>query len=228
MLLKTRGSPRGTDVAVLLSLPALQEIAMQNPSPKSSRPVAPTPRSDNKSTQAASPAEASGAPAVALPPFELKSADLLEGEVIRDEHVFKGMGCAGGNVSPSLEWSNAPAGTKSFAVTLYDPDAPTGSGWWHWVMYDIPASVNRLPSGAGDPSRQWMPGVAMGTTDFGKKEYGGPCPPKGDPAHHYIFTVHALDVEKLDVPGSATAAAIGFNLNAHRLGVASLTGVYGR
>jgi Raf kinase inhibitor-like YbhB/YbcL family protein len=95
-------------------------------------------------------------------------------------------------------------------------------------MYDIPASVGKLPPGAGDPAREWMPGVTQGRTDFGKRGYGGPCPPKGDPAHHYVFTVHALDVEKLDVPADATAAAIGFNINAHRLASAALTGVYGR
>ena len=113
-------------------------------------------------------------------------------------------------------------------MTLYDPDAPTGSGWWHWVMYDIPSSVNKLPAGAGDPTKGWMPGVTVGTTDFGTKGYGGPCPPQGDPPHHYVFTVHALDVEKLDVPDGATAAFIGFNLHAHRLDSATLTGVYGR
>ena len=170
----------------------------------------------------------SGSIPVALPEFTLQSADLKEGEVVGDSQVFNGMGCKGGNISPELEWSNAPAGTKSFAVTLYDPDAPTGSGWWHWVMYNIPPNVSNLPTGAGDPSREWMPGVTTGTTDFGTKGYGGPCPPQGDPPHHYVFTVHALDVEKLDVPDNATAAAIGFNINAHRLASATLTGVYGR
>lgn len=170
----------------------------------------------------------SGEPAAAKPEFALESAEFREGDVLGNAQVYSGMGCTGQNVSPALEWRHAPAGTKSFAVTLYDPDAPTGSGWWHWVMYDIPASVNRLPTGAGDPGKEWMPGVVHGTTDFGQRGYGGPCPPQGDPAHHYVFTVHALDVEKLDVPDGATAAAIGFNINAHRLGMATLTGVYAR
>jgi Raf kinase inhibitor-like YbhB/YbcL family protein len=170
----------------------------------------------------------SGSIPTAQPEFALKSADLKEGDTLANAQVFSGMECTGQNVSPELEWSGAPAGTKSFAVTLYDPDAPTGSGWWHWVMYNIPPGVTRLPSGAGDPSKEWMPGVTMGTTDFGKRGYGGPCPPKGDPAHHYVFTVHALDVETLDVPDNATAAAVGFNLNRHRLGMATLTGVYAR
>lgn len=170
----------------------------------------------------------SGANPSAQPGFLLRSADIQEGDTLGNAQVFDGMGCAGQNVSPELEWSNAPAGTRSFAVTLYDPDAPTGSGWWHWVMYNIPSNVNKLPSGAGDPSKEGMPGVTMGATDFGTRAYGGPCPPKGDPAHHYVFTVHALDVEQLDVPDNATAAAVGFNINAHRLGLASLTGVYAR
>lgn len=186
--------------------------------PRTAEPPAPSDR----------PASVSGDAPVAIAPFALKSTDLAEGEVIRDAQVYKGMDCNGGNLSPELEWSNAPAGTKSFAVTLYDPDAPTGSGWWHWIMYNIPANVSRLPQGAGDPSKQWMPGVEMGTTDFGTRGYGGPCPPKGDPPHRYIFTVHALGVEKLELPENATAAAIGFNLHTHRIDIATLTGVYGR
>jgi hypothetical protein len=163
---------------------------------------------------------------VAVPHFVLHSPDLLEGETVRSAQLFNGMGCSGQNISPALEWSGAPAATKSFAVTLYDPDAPTGSGWWHWVMFNIPANVSRLP--AGDPARQWMPGVTQGITDFGKPGYGGPCPPEGDPPHQYIFTVHALDVEKLDVPENATAAFIGFHIHGHRLGSAVLSGRYGR
>lgn len=170
----------------------------------------------------------SGSRPVALAEFELRSADLKEGDVVAGAQVFRGMGCAGENISPELAWSNAPAGTRSFAVTLYDPDAPTGSGWWHWVMYNIPATVNRLPAGAGDPTRNWMPGVTQGLTDFGVRGYGGPCPPPGDPAHHYVFTVHALDVERLDLPDNATAAMVGFNLHARRLDSATLTGVYAR
>ena len=171
---------------------------------------------------------ASGTRPVAVPHFVLHSPDLLEGETVRSAQLFNGMGCSGQNISPALEWSGAPAATKSFAVTLYDPDAPTGSGWWHWVMFNIPANVSRLPAGAGDPARQWMPGVTQGITDFGKPGYGGPCPPEGDPPHQYIFTVHALDVEKLDVPENATAAFIGFHIHGHRLGSAVLSGRYGR
>lgn len=160
--------------------------------------------------------------------FVLTSSDVREGQTIASAHLFNGMGCTGQNRSPALEWAGAPAGTRSLAITLYDPDAPTGSGWWHWVMYNIPPNVSRLPAGAGDPSRSLMPGVTEGITDFGKPGYGGPCPPQGDRPHRYIFTVHALDVDRLDVPPNATAAFIGFNIHAHRLGSATLTARYGR
>ena len=142
-------------------------------------------------------------------------------------HVYNGMGCSGQNISPALEWSNAPAGTKSFAVTLYDPDAPTGSGWWHWVMYNIPASTTGLVAGAGN-GRNAPSGSVQGTTDFGTKGYGGPCPPVGDKPHHYHITVFALKTDKLDVPGNATAAMVGYNLNANKLVTARVTGLYGR
>jgi len=184
--------------------------------------------SDPPRTAASPDRPASGGRPAAVMRFVLRSADVREGETISNTQVFHGMGCTGQNVSPALEWSGAPAATKSFAVTLYDPDAPTGSGWWHWVMYNIPASVSKLPPGAGDPTREWLPGVTHGNTDFGKPGYGGPCPPVGDAPHRYIFTVHALDVEQLDVPANATAALVGFNMHHHLLGRATLTGRYGR
>ncbi|MGZ8490697.1 MAG: YbhB/YbcL family Raf kinase inhibitor-like protein [Gemmatirosa sp.] len=166
---------------------------------------------------------------VASPRFTLASADLPPNATIGNRFVFNGFGCSGGNVSPALAWRNAPAGTRSFAVTVYDPDAPTGSGWWHWVVYDIPASVTSLPAGAGSTAPTGMPtGAVQGGTDFGAKGYGGPCPPPGDRPHRYIFTVHALRVEKLEVPENATAALVGFNLNANRLGSATFTARYGR
>jgi Raf kinase inhibitor-like YbhB/YbcL family protein len=142
-------------------------------------------------------------------------------------HVFNGMGCNGQNISPALTWANAPAGTKSFAVTIYDPDAPTGSGWWHWVMYNIPATTTSLVAGAGN-GRNAPSGSAQGTTDFGTKGYGGPCPSVGNKPHHYHITLFALKTDKLDVPGNATAAYVGFNLNANKLATARVTGLYGR
>jgi Raf kinase inhibitor-like YbhB/YbcL family protein len=137
------------------------------------------------------------------------------------------MGCNGQNISPALQWYNPPAGTRSYAVTAYDPDAPTGSGWWHWVMYNIPAGTAGLPAGAGN-GRNAPRGSAQGQTDFGTKGYGGPCPPVGDRPHHYHFTVFALKVDKLDLPGNATAAMVGFNLNANKLGTARVTALYAR
>jgi Raf kinase inhibitor-like YbhB/YbcL family protein len=137
------------------------------------------------------------------------------------------MGCTGQNISPALNWSNPPEGTRSFAVTAYDPDAPTGSGWWHWVMYNIPASSTQLIAGAGN-GRNAPRGSVQGLTDFGTKGYGGPCPPVGDRPHHYHFTVFALKVDRLDLPGNASGAMVGFNLNANKLATASVTALYGR
>ena len=132
------------------------------------------------------------------------------------------------NRSPALAWSNAPAGTKSFAVTMYDPDAPTGSGWWHWVVFNIPANVTSLPTGAGDPAANLLPaGAVQSATDFGAYGYGGPCPPPGKP-HRYIFSVFALKVDKLPLDTRASGAMVGFNLNANALAKASLTAKYGR
>jgi Raf kinase inhibitor-like YbhB/YbcL family protein len=159
--------------------------------------------------------------------FTLHAPDLTARNRIALTHVFNGMGCNGQNISPALDWVNAPAGTKSFAVTVYDPDAPTGSGWWHWVMYNIPATTTSLAAGAGT-GRNAPRGSAQGRTDFGTKGYGGPCPPVGDRPHHYHFKVFALKVDKLDVPGDATAAYIGFNLNGNKLGTAEVTALYGR
>lgn len=161
--------------------------------------------------------------------FKLSSADVKANAKIADAYVFSGFGCTGGNKSPALEWKDPPAGTKSFAVTVYDPDAPTGSGWWHWVIFNIPASATKLAAGAGDPAAKLAPeGSVQTPTDFGKPGYGGPCPPKGDKPHRYIFTVHALKVEKLEVDANATGALVGFMINANRLGKASFTARYGR
>ncbi|WP_457596218.1 YbhB/YbcL family Raf kinase inhibitor-like protein [Hydrogenimonas sp.] len=143
--------------------------------------------------------------------------------------VFDGYGCRGGNLSPALSWHGEPAGTKSFAVTLYDPDAPTGSGWWHWVVYDIPASVHALPEGAGSPGGKGLPeGARQARNDYGFVGYGGACPPPGDRPHRYILTLYALDVEKLPVPEGASPAMVGYMLQRHALAKASLMAYYGR
>jgi Raf kinase inhibitor-like YbhB/YbcL family protein len=160
--------------------------------------------------------------------FTLSSSDLAPGARIAQAQVFNGMGCSGGNVSPALTWSGAPAGTKSFALLVHDPDAPTGSGWWHWVVYNIPAGTNSLPAGAGDPQERLMPaGVVQGRTDYGSAGYGGPCPPPGAP-HHYHFRLYALKVDKLELPNDASAAMVAFNVHAQSLGQAELIGIYGR
>jgi Raf kinase inhibitor-like YbhB/YbcL family protein len=160
--------------------------------------------------------------------FTLTSADLPAGGTIPDSQVFNGFGCKGGNLSPALSWSHAPAGTKSFALLVHDPDAPTGSGWWHWVVYNIPAGVSSLPAGAGEAAKNLLPsGVVQGRTDFGTRGYGGPCPPPGKP-HHYYYRLYALKVAKLDLPADATAAYVGFNVRMEAIGKAELMGVYGR
>jgi Raf kinase inhibitor-like YbhB/YbcL family protein len=167
-------------------------------------------------------------PAQAAGKFALTSADVKSGATLTDQQVFNGFGCSGANVSPQLNWSNAPAGTKSFVVTVYDPDAPTGSGWWHWVVYNLPASATGLAQGAGSGKAPLPDGAAQGRTDFGAPGFGGACPPVGDKPHRYIFTVHALKLEKLEVPADASPALIGFMTHANSLGKASFTAHYGR
>jgi Raf kinase inhibitor-like YbhB/YbcL family protein len=160
--------------------------------------------------------------------FILTSPDIAAGGKIAEAQVFSGFGCKGGNVSPALAWHGAPAGTRSFALLMHDPDAPTGSGWWHWLVYNIPASTTSLPAGAGDSQKNLLPaGALQGRTDFGTPGYGGPCPPPGKP-HRYHLRLYALKVDRLDVPADATAAYIGFNVRAQMLGEAQLMGVYGR
>jgi Raf kinase inhibitor-like YbhB/YbcL family protein len=169
-----------------------------------------------------------GAAVAAGAVFTLTSPDIAPGGKIAEAQVYNSFGCSGGNVSPALSWSNAPAGTKSFALLMHDPDAPTGSGWWHWVVYNIPGAVTALPAGAGDPAKNLLPsGAVQGKTDFGTSGYGGPCPPPGKP-HHYYLRLYALKVPKLDVPADATAALVGFNVSANTLAKAQLLGMYGR
>ena len=169
------------------------------------------------------------AAAHAAGPFTLESAEVKPNTTIAAAHVFKGFGCEGGNASPSLVWKNAPPGTKSFAITVYDPDAPTGSGWWHWLVFNIPPDVTSLPAGAGDPASGKLPkGAVQSKTDFGTGGYGGPCPPQGDKPHHYVFTVYALKVDKIGADENASGAMVGFMLNANKLDKASFISTYGR
>jgi Raf kinase inhibitor-like YbhB/YbcL family protein len=170
------------------------------------------------------------APAALAAGFSLESAQIAPNGTIGQSHIFKGFGCTGDNLSPALEWKDPPAGTKSFALLVHDPDAPTGgAGWWHWAVVDIPADVRTLPLGAGaaDGSKM-VAGAHQIVTDFGSPGWGGPCPPAGDKPHRYNFTLYALGVAKLDVPANASPALVGFMANAHSLGRATLTGLYGR
>jgi Raf kinase inhibitor-like YbhB/YbcL family protein len=161
--------------------------------------------------------------------FTLSSPELTPGGVMATQHVFNGFGCSGGNQSPALNWTAAPAGTQSFAITVYDPDAPTGSGWWHWVVYDLPSQTRGLAAGAGDSTGSRLPkGAVQVSTDFGKPGFGGPCPPAGDKPHRYIFTVYALKVDHLGADPGATPAMVGFLLNAQKLAKTSFTVYYGR
>jgi Raf kinase inhibitor-like YbhB/YbcL family protein len=181
-------------------------------------------------------------PRAEAPAFTFSSPDLAGG-TFRDMFVLNGFGCTGQNISPALTWSNAPAGTRSFAVQLHDSDAPTGSGFWHWAVYNIPASTTRLDRGAGNNQASLPAGAFAGTTDFldtgatgGNGNYGGPCPPQGDSAHRYVFTLYALAVDKIEiaggVPRTATAGLLSFVLNKGvgpaLLGKASFTVRYGR
>ena len=158
--------------------------------------------------------------------FVLRSPDIADGRQLASAQVLKGFGCDGGNQSPALSWDNPPAGTKSFVVTAYDPDAPTGSGWWHWVVFNLPAETRGLAAGVG-PSAAVPGGTVQSRTDFGAPGFGGACPPPG-PAHRYIFKVTALKVDKLELDANASAALVGFMAGANALGSASITATYGR
>lgn len=163
----------------------------------------------------------------------LKSEDFSEGDMLSHEHVLSadfGFGCAGNNLSPQLSWEGfVPEGTKSWAIACFDPDAPTGCGFWHWLVVDIPLSVTSLPRGAGDAGRGLLPPPAVQIrTDFGKPGYGGPCPPVGANIHRYIFTVYAVGVESLGVTGDTSAAVTSYMLNHQSLQRADLIGIFRR
>ena len=175
-------------------------------------------------------------------PFTLSSPD-LPGNVFPTKFILNGFGCTGANTSPALVWSNVPAGTKSLTLQVYDPDAPTGSGFWHWAVYDIAPNVTGLAQGAGNAPAALPTGAYGGNTDFtdtgatgGNGNYGGPCPPQGDKPHRYVFTLYALGVDKIaaagGIPKTGTAGLYGFVLNKGvgpaLLGKATFTATYGR
>jgi Raf kinase inhibitor-like YbhB/YbcL family protein len=159
--------------------------------------------------------------------FTLRRTDV--GGQATEKQVYNGFGCAGGNVSPQLSWENVPEGTRSFAVTMYDPDAPTGSGWWHWLIFDISATARQLASDAGNLKMNLAPkGSVQSITDFGVPGYGGPCPPPGHGFHQYIITVYALKTDKLGLDEKAAPALVGYNLNSNTIQKASIVMYYGR
>lgn len=159
--------------------------------------------------------------------FTLKTSSFDVKKPLPMKHVFNGFGCTGENISPALEWTGAPKDTKSFAITVYDPDAPTGSGWWHWTVVNIPASVTKIEEGASN-NKKLPEGAVEGRTDYGKPGFGGACPPPGDKPHRYIFTVHALKTDKLQVDGESSGALAGYNINANSIGKATFTVKFGR
>ncbi|HUN27702.1 MAG TPA: YbhB/YbcL family Raf kinase inhibitor-like protein [Steroidobacteraceae bacterium] len=171
----------------------------------------------------------SSADAAASPPaahFALSSPDLPEHGSMHAAQV--NTRCGGRDVSPALAWHDPPDGTRSFALLVHDPDAPQAEGFWHWIVYDIPASARSLPAGAGDPRRHLLPsGAVQGRSDFGTEGYGGPCPPPGRP-HRYVFRLYALPVATLNVPPDATATVIASYADAAALGKAQLIAHYGR
>ena len=159
--------------------------------------------------------------------FTLKSNTLGGNSTILEE--FNGFGCTGKNTSPQLSWSNAPKGTKSFAITMYDPDAPTGSGWWHWLVFDIPADINELLKNAGNIESGLMPSEAIQSmTNYGAYGYGGPCPPENHGIHQYIITVHALKVDNLGLDKNTNPAVVGYYLWNNTIEKASIVTYYER
>ncbi len=153
--------------------------------------------------------------------FTLKSKEL--GGQATNRQVLNGFGCNGENISPQLFWEKAPQNAKSFAITMHDENAPTGSGWWHWIVFDIPNSVKEVPSDAGNLKRNLLPkGAIQSKTDFGTPGYGGPCPPPKSGFHKYTITIYALDVEKLGLDTTANPALVGFYLSGHTLEKASV------
>jgi len=162
-----------------------------------------------------------------VPSFELTSTDLVEGGTLGEAQVSGLMGAGGGDVSPQLSWTGAPEGTRSFAVTVYDPDAPTTAGFWHWAVADLPAGTTSLPSGAGDEQGDALPqGSVQLRGDAGLARFVGAAPPPGHGPHRYVVGVHALDVEQVGVDADSTPTFLGFSMHGHTLARATLTATY--
>lgn len=191
--------------------------------------AAPVTHKASKPSKPAKGKKGKTAAAPAKPAFHLSSPDIVGDGKIDPRFEYDGFGCAGENTSPELKWSNAPKGTKSFAVTVFDADAPTGSGWWHWIVYNIPADTTGLEAGMGSLNGSDLPGnTVQALSDYGVPAWGGMCPPPGDKPHRYVFTVHALNVEQLELPEDATSAMVRYVINASSIGRASFTAEYAR
>lgn len=161
--------------------------------------------------------------------FVIQSSDIQSNSTISNKHVFNSFGCMGENIFPQISWKNAPKETKSFALTVYDPDAPTGSGWWHYVAINIPATYSELPANFGEKDKfLTTDNIAQIRNDFGMYKFGGPCPPKGDKPHKYVFTIYALKSEMIELNEAATAANAGFMINQNMISKASFRAKYGR
>ncbi|MCG2573158.1 YbhB/YbcL family Raf kinase inhibitor-like protein [Acinetobacter sp. ME22] len=156
--------------------------------------------------------------------FKLKSTDISQGVLMKDTFEFNGFGCSGANKSPQLSWSGAPKGTQAYAIMAYDPDAPTGSGWWHWQVVNIPVEVTSVPSGDGKIKAQ---GVINVRNDYGQQGFGGACPPQGHGVHRYQFTVYALS-KKLELPVDASGALTGYMVKVNALASSTIEAHYKR
>jgi Raf kinase inhibitor-like YbhB/YbcL family protein len=154
--------------------------------------------------------------------FVLKSNSLNAGQMVPEDFIFNGEGCNGKNISPQLEWQGEPEGTKSFAITVFDPDAPTDGGWRHWTVVNIPGNVHKIEQGASN-NHQLPQGAVEVESDFEQTQYGGPCPPHGDNPHRYVFTVYALKAEHLNIDADADRVTVETSLEQNTLGKASFT-----
>ena len=159
--------------------------------------------------------------------FKLNVVGIPENETIPERFIFNDWGCTGDNLSPALEWSGVPEGTKSLALTMYDPDAPTGSGFWHCVLFNIPSDATGIPEDVANAGGLPEPTV-QGRTDWGAPGYGGPVPPPGDKPHRYVFTLHALSVDALPLDDQASAAMVGFMIHMNKIASTTFTAYYGR
>lgn len=157
--------------------------------------------------------------------FLAYSPDIYETREIRNNQVYDKYGCQGNNLSPKIVWKNAPDNTKSFAITMYTDDTNNNSGWWHWIIYNIPANVNLIESGANNNKKLLPKGAIQGLNDYGERDYGGVCPPFNK-KYNYVITIYALDIEELDLSKNATPAMIVLNLNNHKIATTTIKSSY--